>query len=264
MARICLLHWKAAEAGAHLRALEAAGHRVDYQEVFVPSLLQRWRESPPDAFVIDLSRLPSHGREIAIALRQSPRTRHIPLVFCGGEEEKIARVRKDLPDASYCTLRTLRSTVRKALTVRPVDPVKPVDMMARYASRTAAQKLGVKPASKILVIDPPRDLARVLGELPPEVEILEDGAAGGASVTLCFIRESDSLLPRLSEVRPLAATTKLWIVWRKGGSRTRGDVTEAAVREQAIDLGLVDYKICSVNQVWSAMLFAHKRHTPTR
>lgn len=228
--------------------------------------MKSWRESPPDAFVIDLSRLPSHGREIAIALRQSPRTRCVPIVFCDGEEEKVARTRSELPDASYCTRAKLRSTLRKALANRPADPVKPVQMMDRYASRTAAQKLGIKEFSTVLALGAPRDFAKVLGELPPGVdvwnetlELLDGPSPAKASVTLCFVGQPHSLLPALSKVRALARSSKLWILWRKGGSAARGDVTETLVRESAIDLGLVDYKICSVNEVWSAMLFAPKR-----
>jgi CheY-like chemotaxis protein len=259
MPRIRLLHWKAKEAGGHIETLREAGHRVEYEERLRPALMKNWRESPPDAFVIDLSRMPSHGREIAIALRQSPRTRYIPIVFCGGDEEKVEKIRAVLPDAAYCELSKLSSTLRKALAKRPVNPVKPVQMMDRYASRTAAQKLGIKDSSTLALIDSPRDGLQVIGELPPGVEILDGDAI--ASVTLCFARDAHSLLATLSAVRTLASRSKLWILWRKGGSVARGDVTETLLRRNAIDLGLVDYKICSVNEVWSAMLFAARRET---
>lgn len=75
MARIRLLHWKASEAGKCLSTLAAVGHTVQYHEDFNARSLRDWRARPPDAFVIDLSRLPAQGREIAIALRQSPATR---------------------------------------------------------------------------------------------------------------------------------------------------------------------------------------------
>lgn len=259
MPRARLLHWKESEAGPHIEALRKAGYQVDYEEQFRPALMKEWRDSPPDAFVIDLSRLPSHGREIAIALRHSPRTRAVPIVFCGGEEEKVARIRGELPDASYCALPKLRSTLRTALANRPADPVKPLQMMDRYGSRSAAQKLGIKESSTVRLVEPPRNAVQALGDLPHNVEILDDTSIGTASVTLCFLHEAHSLLPTLSRVRGLAGTSKLWILWRKGGSAARGDVTENALRQNAMALGLVDYKICSVNNVWSAMLFAAKR-----
>ncbi len=248
--RVRLLHWKESEAKPYIETLRKAGYHVDYDEQFRPALIKACRESPPDAFLIDLSRMPSHGREIAIALRQSPRTRAVPIVFCGGDEEKVARIRSELPDAAYCALSKLRSTLRTALANRLADPVKPVQMMDRYASRSA---------STVRLIEPPRNAVQALGDLPHNVEILDDDSTGTASVTLCFLHKADSLLPTLSRVRGLARTSKLWILWRKGGSAARGDVTEGSLRQKAIDLGLVEYKICSVNTVWSAMLFAAKR-----
>ena len=131
--------------------------------------MRPWRESPPDAFVIDLSRLPSHGREIAIALRQSPATRRIPIVFCDGAEEKVKRIQAELPDAVYCSTATLRSALKRAIAKPPNDPVKPTRMMDRYASRTVAQKLGIKEYSSIALIDAPRDYIKVFGELPAGV-----------------------------------------------------------------------------------------------
>lgn len=258
MPRIRLLHWKEAEAREYLELLRAAGHRVEYEEAFRPGLMRIWRESPPDAFVIDLSRLPSHGREIATTLRNSRATRPVPIVFGEGTEEKVARIRSELPDATYCTRKNLPSSLRRALK-RPVTaPVVPKQMMDRYAGRTVAQKLGIKEDSTVALVDAPGDGLTVLGELPKGVEFSEDGDKK-ADVILCFIHDISSLRAQLSELRCRAGDTKLWVLWKKGGSAARGAVTEDLVREYALDLGLVDYKVCSVNAVWSALLLALRR-----
>ncbi len=258
MPRIRLLHWKAAEAGEYVELLRAAGYQVEYDPEFRPGMLRAWRESPPDGFVIDLSRLPSHGREIATVLRQSRATRVIPIVFCEGAEDKVAMVRSELPDATYCTRATLRAGLRQALKRRVTAPIVPTQMMDRYAGRTAAQKLGIKEGSTVALIDAPRDSLKVIGELPKNVEFRGENA-DRVDVTLCFIQDLVSLQPRLSEMRQRAGKTKLWVLWRKGGSTAQGAVSEGLVRDCAIDLGLVDYKICSVNPVWSALAFALKR-----
>ena len=258
MPRVRLLHWKAQEASSCIETLERAGYSVEYEEQFRPALMRTWRESPPDAFVIDLSRLPSHGREIAVALRQSPRTRLVPLVFCNGQPEKVNAVRTILPDAAYCDVAGLASAVRKALKERPVDPVKPPAMMDRYKNRTAAQKLGISASSVVTILNPPANVLDILGELPPEVELLEQPAPR-AAVTLCFVHEPALVAAAISQVRRFATGSKLWILWRKGGSAARGEVTEHLVRQSALDLGLVDYKICSVDSTWTAMLFALKK-----
>lgn len=258
MPRIRLVHWKESEAGEYIELLTAAGYLVEYTSEFGPGLMRIWRESPPDAFVIDLSRLPSHGREIAVALRQSRATRTIPIVFCEGAEEKIAKIRAELPDATYCVRGSLRAGLRRALKQKITEPVVPVQMMDRYAGRTVAQKLGIREGSTVALVDAPREGLKAIGELPQKVQLREDGAER-ADVTLCFITDFASLQSRLSEMRGRAGATKLWMLWRKGGSAARGDVTEGLLRERAIDLGLVDYKVCSVNAVWSAMAFALKR-----
>jgi hypothetical protein len=127
--------------------------------------------------------------------------------------------------------------------------------MNRYGSRTTAQKLGITEGSSVALVDPPRNINTVLGALPAGVEFTENGAA----VTLCFVHSVDDLRGRMSRVRGLAAKTKLWILWRKKSAAGHDGVTEGLVRETGIELGLVDYKICSVDTTWSAMLFARKK-----
>src|SRR5436309_1287587 len=105
MARVRLFHWKAAEAEALSGKIRAAGYEVDYTEKMEPGLTTRIRLAPPDLVVIDLTRLPSHGREVATFLRGSKMTRNIPIVFLDGAPEKLEAIQKVLPDAIYSTQR---------------------------------------------------------------------------------------------------------------------------------------------------------------
>ncbi|HEX4229697.1 MAG TPA: hypothetical protein VHZ07_13580 [Bryobacteraceae bacterium] len=251
--RICLLHWNAAAASLTKDILLGGGYEVEYDPSFAPALMGKWREDPPWAFVIDLSRLPSHGREIAIALRQSPKTRNVPIVFCEGAPEKVNLTRDVLPDATYCRVAELVKTLKNLPPVH--SPVKPVDMMNRYGSRTAAQKLGITAGGTVTVVDPPRNVTKVIGELPDRTEFVEQDGA----VTLCFVHSADDLRADMSRVRGLATKSKLWFLWRKKTAGDHNGVTEQLVRETGIDLGLVDYKICSVDSTWSAMLFARRK-----
>jgi hypothetical protein len=256
MARIRLLHWNASEAAKYLTALAAAGHTVQYEEAVDARSLRAWRANPPHAFVIDLSRLPAHGREFAIALRQSPATRVVPLVFCEGAPDKVEKVRALLPDAVYCEFSKLQSRVRKALATPPAQTAVPTPMMKRYAARTTAQKLGIAAGCTVAVTDPPRDYLAVLGVLPDGVQFVEDGGRG--NIALCFVDDLPSLAARMSELRLLARTSKLWFCWRKGKTAGRG-ISGSSIRATALAVGLVDYKICSLNAVWSGMLFALRK-----
>jgi CheY-like chemotaxis protein len=136
--------------------------------------------------------LPSHGREIAGALRQSRATRQVPIVFCEGAEEKIARVRSELPDATYCTRKTLGLSLRRALQTRPAAPVVPTEMMQRYVGRSAAQKLGIQEGSRVALIDAPRPSPHLLANIPQSVEVVEN-SRDNIILTLCFAQNPDSL-----------------------------------------------------------------------
>ena len=77
--------------------------------------MRPWRESPPDAFVIDLSRLPSQGREIAIALRQSSSPAARPhCLLRGSGREGCSQIKAQLPDAVYCRTGALCSALKQA------------------------------------------------------------------------------------------------------------------------------------------------------
>jgi len=257
MARIRLLHWKASEASKYLSTLAALGHTVQYHGDFDARSLRDWRARPPDAFIIDLSRLPAQGREIAIALRQSPATRVVPLVFCQGAPDKVEKIRALLPDALYCEFSKLRGVLRQALARAPAVVTVPAAMMERYKTRTPAQKLGIAPGNTVAVVDPPSNYLSILGDLPENVKFTEDNG-GQARVTLCFVHDLPSLEACMSELRSTARTSKLWFSWRKGKTAVNG-VSGYSIRATGVSLGLVDYKICSLNQAWSGMLFALKR-----
>ncbi len=255
-----LIHCKKSEAAAHLHTLTDAGYQVECEERFRPGLMKEWRRSSPEAFVIDLSRLPSHGREIAIAIRNSAALRTIPIVFCAGDPDKVSALRELLPDAVYCELPKLAFAVKKALVAPPTQPVKPPAMMDRYKSRSAAEKLGLKKGNSVALIHAPRDVERIIGLVPEDVNLIEtETGLASAQLHLCFVHRPEELFTVLSNLRDIARQSKLWILWRKGGNAVAGEVTEKLARQHALDLGLVDYKICSVNDVWTAMLFTLKR-----
>jgi len=178
MRRIRLIHWKSEEASRIAEALRAAEFSVDYDDRTAPEMIRAVRISPPDAIVIDLSRLPSHGREVAIALRGNKHTRQIPILFLDGAPEKVAIVRQKLPDAAYCERTRLVPALRKCIKEAPENPVVPMQMMERYATRTTAQKLGITAGSKVALINAPRDYARVIGALPDDVEFDEESWNG--------------------------------------------------------------------------------------
>ena len=255
MQRVRVVHWKAEEAGPLREVCGSAGFQVEFDEADLLTLLRAIRSTQPDAVVIDLTRAPSHGRQLAYHLRSSKSARHIPIIFVDGAAEKVVAVREILPDATFCILQRLPAAVKLAIRNPVATPVAPPTVMQSYGSRTTAQKLGIAAGMRVAIFDAPRDYAAVLGTLPADVE-LDDEPQGAAPVTLWFVcdpREYQAELPRMAR---LAAVSKLWMIWKKGS--TNG-LTQNLVREAANEHGLVDYKICSVNAQWSGMLFAAKK-----
>lgn len=254
MARICLFHWKAEEAKPLLTVLQAAGYSVDYRERIADYREVRDQPKPPDAIVIDLSRLPSHGRELAVFFRGSKALRHVPILFVDGEPEKVERIRKLLPDAAYTTASRLRTTLRSAIANPPKSPLLP-KAPERWGNRTIAQKLGIGKSARVAVIDPPSGYAQAVGELPEGAEYDED-STDGCAIALWFVHGVAEFQAALPRMRKLAARSRLWILWRKN---KKDGLDGNLIRRGGIEVGLVDYKICSFSEKWSGMVFAVKK-----
>ena len=259
MARIRLFHWRASEAEPLIDAIRGAGFEVDYPGDKPQSSLRSIREGGYHAIVIDLTRQPSHGRYLGIEIRAQKSIRHLPLVYVDGDPEKVERIREVLPDAIYTSRAKVGAALKKA---KPVsDPVATVAMMASYGTRTTAEKMGIKEDARVAVIDAPKGYAKILGNLPKGVTF-EENPHEVLPVTLWFVHDPNEYSASLPAMRKLAsAQSKLWVVWPKAASKkgNQSGVTQTLIREAAIDAGLVDYKICSVNETWSGMVFALKR-----
>lgn len=220
------------------------------------------RATPPAAIVIDLGRLPSHGREVGVHLRDSKRLRHIPIVYVDGAPDKVEMVRQSLPDAVYTAWPKVGAALRQAIRNPPPEPATPTPMMQRYGGRTVAQKLGIdKPGITVAVMNAPRTYRKALDPLPEGVEPEEEPARPGAAVTLWFVEDAGQFLAALRTMVRWAGSTKLWVLWPKGHKLTTNDraINETLVRESALAVGLVDYKVCSFDATWSALALAVKK-----
>ncbi len=253
MRRVRLVHWRAVEAEPRIAGLRTAGFTVEYAEKTDPGVLREVRKNPPAAVIIDLTRLPSHGREVGFALRQSKATRGIPLVFAGGEPEKVERVRALLPDAVFTEWAKIRGALRSAMANAPEEPVVPVSLSGTPEGKPVWQKLGLKSGMTVALLNAPDAFAESLGA-PEDIRWVERGAC---DMVLWFV-ESAGALARGIE-RLAGAGVPLWIIYPKKAAQVRTDLTQYIVRETALAAGIVDYKICSVDATWTGMLFGRKR-----
>lgn len=102
VARLFYVHWNKEEALEMVRELRAAGHAVRYHADSGEEAWKLLKRSPPDMLVISLGRLPSHGRRVAAVTRQTKKLRELPLVFVGGEPEKVDAAKREFPGAVFC------------------------------------------------------------------------------------------------------------------------------------------------------------------
>lgn len=126
-------------------------------------------------------------------------------------------------------------------------------MATGYSGTPLVQKLGIKPAMKCAVLDPPEHYRDLLANLPGDLTFVDASSAGLDFVHL-FVQERASLGERLLRLRSsIAKDGMIWVSWPKKSSGVKTDLTEDAIREAALSVGLVDVKVCAVDEVWSGL-----------
>jgi hypothetical protein len=124
--------------------------------------------------------------------------------------------------------------------------------MAGYSGKSLTQKLGIKPGFAVAAIDAAANYREVLRPLPEDVRFC--AASEKPRVIHYFCTERERLAKELPKLcKSMRHDAMLWISWPKKSSLLSTTVTEDVVREFALPLGLVDNKICAVDETWSAV-----------
>jgi len=238
---IVLIHWNAREAKERARNLRALGHKIRILSNSEKPDLSPIRESPPDLFLVDLTRLPSKGREIAGYFRRIKATRQVPILFAGGDSGQLESVRRLIPDAAFSRWEKVGEEIAKAIDNAPLSPIVP-GTMAGYSGTPLAKKLGIRENHAVILVNSPDRFERKLEPLPAGVEFVDDSTA--ANVAVLFAESQAGLV---DDFRPLAKglpnRVALWIAWPKKSSGVATDLTGDLVRGLGLDSGWVDYKV---------------------
>ena len=124
---------------------------------------------------------------------------------------------------------------------------------AGYSGTSLAKKLGIKPGMVICTINAPRHYRDLLAPLPDRVTLQSDVAAGATFVHIFAVARAD-LLAALERARPLlAADGMIWASWPKKAAKVPTEITEDTIRAVALPTGLVDVKVCAVDETWSGL-----------
>ncbi|HEY2410256.1 MAG TPA: hypothetical protein VGI10_29830 [Polyangiaceae bacterium] len=129
--------------------------------------------------------------------------------------------------------------------------------MAGYSGTPLPQKLGIKPAARVGLLGAPQGFKKTLGELPPAVKLSDATRGSGAlDVIVAFVqsrRELERAVQKLK--RRLEPAGGLWLTWPKKTAAIATELTEKTVREVGLASGLVDNKVCAIDDTWSGLRF---------
>ena len=125
--------------------------------------------------------------------------------------------------------------------------------MAGYSATPLAKKLGIKVGAIVNFDNVPAGYAALLHPLPEGVQIVR-GSVKGLDVVHLFARSRSDLLDGLNRYKNMIKKDgAIWVSWPKKTSGVSSEISENTIREIALPLGLVDIKVCAVDDVWSGL-----------
>jgi hypothetical protein len=125
-------------------------------------------------------------------------------------------------------------------------------MSAGYSGTPLAKKLGYKPGMRAYVSGAPADYPKNLALAPNSVTWMASPA--NADLIHLFVTEAADLAKLLKRHRDkMARDGMIWVSWPKKSSKVPTDITEDRIRDIALPLGLVDIKVCAVDEIWSGL-----------
>src|SRR5438105_2897393 len=126
--------------------------------------------------------------------------------------------------------------------------------MVGYSGTPLAQKLGIKEGHRVVLLGAPAGFATTLEPLPPVVVAKALRGAASADVVVLFVTRRAELEQKLAGVRAaLDPAGGFWVAWPKKASKVPTDITEQTIRDVALPTGLVDNKVCAIDETWSGL-----------
>jgi hypothetical protein len=134
--------------------------------------------------------------------------------------------------------------------------------MAGYSRTPLTKKLGIRPGTTIYVRGVPGDYEGLLDPLPERVRIVSR-MTRSVDIAHVFADRRARLKRAMTSIRArMKPNAAIWVSWPKKSSKVPSDLGEAAIREIALPMGLVDVKICAVNDTWYGLKLVVRRELP--
>ena len=130
-------------------------------------------------------------------------------------------------------------------------------MSPGYSGTPLPKKLGIVEGATLTLLGAPPGFARTLGQLPADVVVKKDLRGRGRSdVIVLFVERRTDLVRRFAAAaKRLTPAGGLWIAWPKKSSGVATDLSDGVVRELGLAGGLVDNKVCALDDTWSGLRF---------
>ena len=131
--------------------------------------------------------------------------------------------------------------------------------MAGYSGTPLVTKLGIKPGTAIALLGAPDGFDDLLIGMPEGVAVRRR-TQGALDLVVTFQVDRSMLEKRLPTIlRALRRDGSIWVAWPKKASKVRTDITEDTVREVVLPIGLVDVKVCAIDETWSGLKVVWRR-----
>jgi len=128
-----------------------------------------------------------------------------------------------------------------------------------YSQTSLAKKLGIKEGFTALLINQPAHYYDLFSDWPQDVHIVKKAADGEVDFIHLFVKSIEEFEDRVVHAKPLLKKDGLiWVSWPKGASKIKTDLKRDYIREFVLDMGLVDVKVCSVDEDWSGLKFVYR------
>ena len=130
--------------------------------------------------------------------------------------------------------------------------------MAGYSSTPLLKKLGIKSGFEVYIVNPITSYLELLGPLP-EGTTNVDAPSSKVDFIHFFCKEEQHLLAELPRLKALLKpAAMLWLSWPKKASKIETDLNRELIREHGLTAGLVDVKVCAVDENWSGLKFVYR------
>ena len=133
-------------------------------------------------------------------------------------------------------------------------------MTAGYSGTPLPKKLGIREGSRVAILNGPGDFTSALGDLPARVS-MRARAGSEADVIVLFATKFSKLRAEFSKAMKMmpADAGMLWVAWPKKAAKMDTDLDENLIRDNGLAAGMVDTKVCAIDETWSGLRFNRRR-----